>query len=146
MFRYLEHNVSRNQLRTIVLNCIALSDVSGTEEFFLQPDAAASSLSRCSTRARSATTTLVSTTTLDAYVAKNRLHRVDAVKIDVEGAERAVVAGALRVLTDLKPGLVFIECDAPEHAAPLAGQLRSLDYRVDVDESHVYPHVVARLT
>jgi FkbM family methyltransferase len=147
MFRYLEQNVLTNRLRNVVLNRIALSDTSGREQFVLDSDAAASSLARCSTRAAAPATTVVSTTTLDAYARENRLNRVDALKIDVEGAEGAVIAGGLRVLTDLRPELVFIECHVPEQAADLAEHLRSLDYQVDIDENggHMYPHLVARL-
>ena len=44
---------------------------------------------------------------LDSLVAETALDRVDLVKIDVEGHEAAVLAGAIRTLTDFRPALIF---------------------------------------
>lgn len=49
----------------------------------------------------------VATTTLDAAVAASGIDRVDLVKCDVEGAELLVLAGAGRVLRELRPVLVL---------------------------------------
>jgi FkbM family methyltransferase len=50
----------------------------------------------------------VSVETLDAVVARLGLGRVDFVKIDVEGAEASVIAGASSLLTTMRP-LLLIE-------------------------------------
>jgi FkbM family methyltransferase len=44
---------------------------------------------------------------LDSLVTEIALDRVDLVKIDVEGHEAAVLAGAIRTLTDFRPALIF---------------------------------------
>ncbi|MGH7092109.1 MAG: FkbM family methyltransferase, partial [Stellaceae bacterium] len=44
---------------------------------------------------------------LDTIVAEARLARLDLVKIDVEGHERAVLAGAEAVLRRFRPAIVF---------------------------------------
>ncbi len=49
----------------------------------------------------------VSLETLDALVARLSLARVDVVKIDVEGAEANVIAGARTVLTTMRPVLMM---------------------------------------
>ena len=49
----------------------------------------------------------VVTTTLDAFVSRNGLTRLDALKIDVEGMETAVLRGGLETLERFKPMLVI---------------------------------------
>lgn len=50
----------------------------------------------------------------------------DFVKIDVEGAEHLVFAGAMRLFSEVRPVVIF-EC-APENFASLTGRLTELDY------------------
>jgi FkbM family methyltransferase len=47
----------------------------------------------------------VSAVTLDGYAATNGLARIDCIKLDVEGAERAALAGARRTIAACKPKL-----------------------------------------
>jgi hypothetical protein len=54
-------------------------------------------------------TTRVPTTTLDDYFADK--DRISLLKVDVEGAERAVFGGAARILRHHRPLLVF-ECES----------------------------------
>jgi FkbM family methyltransferase len=49
----------------------------------------------------------VQVTTLDAYVAQANLPRVDFIKVDVEGFEGRVMAGAHGVLSRFKPALLL---------------------------------------
>ena len=53
----------------------------------------------------------VETLTLDILIARCDLTRVDLIKIDVEGAEPMVVAGARGMLARFKPAVIF-ECNA----------------------------------
>jgi FkbM family methyltransferase len=63
------------------------------------------------------------------------LTRIDAlalenchfIKIDVEGMEQAVIAGAARTIARHRP-VLYVENDRPENAAALIAQLRALDY------------------
>ncbi len=54
---------------------------------------------------------VVETLTLDGLIARCGLTRVDLVKIDVEGAEPMVLAGAGAMLGTLRPAVIF-ECNA----------------------------------
>lgn len=63
---------------------------------------------------------MVTTLTLDSLAAREDLWRIDLIKIDVEGAEPLVIAGATRVLCQLRPSVVF-ECNAYITAGGKAG-------------------------
>lgn len=142
VFAILQENVARNGLRNVWLHEKALGEL-GESKFLLAEDPTASSLSRFASR--TGEEVKVAVTTLDAYAEYQGLSRVDAVKIDVEGAEGAVLAGANRVLTELRPGLVEIECDGGS-PAPLAKQLEACGYTVRIrqDDRHRFPHIIAR--
>lgn len=49
--------------------------------------------------------------TLDAYVERERIDRVDLLKVDVEGAEALVVRGAPRLLSGAGAPAIFFEAD-----------------------------------
>ncbi|CAN5118617.1 FkbM family methyltransferase [soil metagenome] len=53
----------------------------------------------------------VATLTLDTLATREGLDRIDLIKIDVEGAEPLVIAGATRVLAHQRPAVLF-ECNA----------------------------------
>jgi FkbM family methyltransferase len=54
----------------------------------------------------------VATTALDAYAASRGIDRIDYLKIDVEGAERAVLEGARRLLAERRVDHVQLEFNA----------------------------------
>jgi FkbM family methyltransferase len=54
--------------------------------------------------------------TLDSVVARHGLRRVDLVKIDVEGGEAGVIAGACTVLSSMRPMLLMELNDRALHA------------------------------
>jgi len=60
----------------------------------------------------SGATESVTTTTLDTFVAEHNLERIDAVKLDVEGAEMMVLAGGAKAFARWKP-MLLIEFNPP---------------------------------
>jgi FkbM family methyltransferase len=54
---------------------------------------------------------------------------VDLIKIDVEGMEGEVIAGATRTIARSRP-LLYVENDRIENSAALIRQLKALDYRL----------------
>lgn len=51
----------------------------------------------------------VPVTTLDEYVVRAALQRVDFIKIDTEGYEREVLLGAERLIRELRPSMIQVE-------------------------------------
>jgi len=85
----------------------------------------------------------VKTTSIDAYVLKTGLRRLDAIKIDVEGAELAVIKGAMRSIERFQPGLIFVEVEG-ENMDEVEYALRALGYNVQIDKKgHKFPHIYA---
>lgn len=77
----------------------------------------------------------VPTTSLDAIVSERRITHLDVLKCDVEGAELLVLAGASRVLGELRP-LVLLEADDLHQARfdataqDVLDAVQAYDYRV----------------
>jgi FkbM family methyltransferase len=145
MFPLLRANVQRNELTNVTLANVALSDREGMEWFAAKDDATMSALRRF-TEQPGAESALVPTTTLDLYLEISGLQAVDALKVDIEGAEAAAIAGANRLLRTLQPGLVFVECDRHSNTPVVERLLEDQGYRVTIrlDRAHLHPHVIAR--
>ena len=97
-FAWLDDNVRRNGLAQVRLESIALGERAATLELYVgSPD----NLGTTSFRKQynfSGRTVPVPVRTLDEYCATEGVARVDAIKIDVEGAELSVLRGAEKVL------------------------------------------------
>lgn len=76
-----------------------LSDSEGTATFNRANEPASSSL----VMPLGTSTVQIEITTLDAFAKKEGLDRIDLVKLDVMGAERMVLAGAMETLRKFKP-------------------------------------------
>ena len=144
-FELLCQNVRLNGLANVTPVNVALSDTEGEREMFTSDDVATytalheglSSFVRSDSRPIRVGS--FPTLPLDTFAARERLVRVDLVKIDVEGAEASVLAGAGEVLARHRPMLVLewnpeLQDRAEGTAGDLPGTLRGLGYRLfDVD-------------
>jgi FkbM family methyltransferase len=76
----------------------------------------------------------VPVTTLDAYVARNDLQRVDFIKVDTEGFEPMVLAGARQTLKKFRPVLLvetlqeYQEMPGTEYFRLIEDSMRAVDY------------------
>jgi FkbM family methyltransferase len=142
-FQYLKRNVERNGLQRVTFNHSAVGDENGAALFLLFPDPIAAHV--VSSDEQEYPTVKVPITSLDEYVSRHRLARVDAIKIDVEGSELAVIRGAAKLLQERPPGLVFIECDDHQNEKPITDQLRAYGYEVVRPTRYgAHPHLIAR--
>jgi FkbM family methyltransferase len=106
-------NVERNGFRNVTIVPSALADRSGTLPLYAQEAVVdgfrnEGTASLWAGRERGRLVAEVPVETLDGLVARLALPRVDLVKIDVEGAERAVIAGAHETLRRFAP-LMLVE-------------------------------------
>lgn len=137
---HLQRNLGRNGLDNVTVVPAAIGATSGLADLhlahgvhaghntlgsFVHDDVVRASLER------------VPIEPLDSVMARLGLPRVDFVKIDVEGAEARVIAGAMTVLTSMRP-LLLLEVndkalrDQGNSAASLVGSLRDLKYEIFV--------------
>jgi FkbM family methyltransferase len=108
IFERLRRNLELNSLSQVQAEPLALADAQRTEQLFapLGANKGTASLRRIDDPA-GVTTSLCPVETLDRFVAERRLPRVDWIKIDVEGAELAVLGGASRVLAEHRPRVIM---------------------------------------
>jgi FkbM family methyltransferase len=65
----------------------------------------------------------------DVFAAPGAPHRLDLIKLDIEGMEAAALAGAQDVIARFRPAL-YVENDRPELSQALIRQIWSYDYQL----------------
>lgn len=109
-FGHLVETLCANRMDNSVAINAALGRQAGKLGFYDNPQSASASHLSDGGTLRPATHT-VDVMTLDAFVRDNSVERMDFIKVDVEGFEMDVLAGAERVLRDMQP-TVFVEFNA----------------------------------
>lgn len=109
--RFLE-NMALNSITNVQLHREAVSNVEGTLQLFLSKTANAGTHSTLyNERTVTEESIQIPAITLDAFVRKHGLQRLDLIKVDVEGAEFEVLQGADHVLRTLRPRVILELCD-----------------------------------
>ena len=145
LFDALNKTVVANQFNQVIVSPYALSDTSKTMDFYIQHDENElldARLSRLDSPAdfkewitdgKKAKKIQVKTITLDEFAIKEKLERLDFIKIDAEGYESVIVEGGLTVLKKFRPNLI-LECggvyDSEEKRKRMVTRLRDLGYRL----------------
>ena len=103
-----------NRFANVQTRMMAVSDTSGTAEFTVSSDGAYSSFLDTKRKAVESRI-VVNTTSLDQYCDENSIARIDCLKVDVEGAEGKVLAGAAGLLSNAtrRPRFIMIELFSP---------------------------------
>lgn len=125
-FAALQWHVAHNRLRNVVTIDAAVSDTVARAAFSVSPSPSEGALSQV-TSAAGAQSLVVKTTTIDALIEELSLPRLKLVKIDVEGAESLVLAGAQHTARTLRPFFV-IDLHTPEQDVAVAHQLVTWGY------------------
>lgn len=95
-------NAKINSLHNVLINNLALWDKSNEKLIFEGEDALASTV-----EAGSSAASVLHTITIDDYVTQNKVGKVDLLMIDVEGSEIKVLQGAVEMLKQNRPVVVF---------------------------------------
>ncbi len=82
--------------------------------------------------------------TLDRYVQDRGISRVDAVKIDVEGAAWSVLKGASFILSHLQPGLIVVEIERDDDTKSIKRYLQEYGYEIITLPGHRWTIIEAR--
>lgn len=141
----LRDNVRLNHFHNVIVNQIALSDQAGTVKFYVHEEADCSSLAAVSSNSIE-----VQTMSLDEYLRRAAIQRVDLIKIDVEGAEVKVLRGAQALLSRPDAPTIMLEFNPPlltlmgTSDDELAALLSSYGYKLQVIAQHEgYRNVIA---
>ena len=138
LFEELKYNVAINNFQGICnLNCVAVSDSIGTAQISKYEEGA-EVFGSLGTRQRKEASVIgsqtVETITLDSYVKNNRIHHVDLIKMDIEGAELLALRGASELLRrDDAPAILLeasdVNCSGFSYKAiDILDYLESLGY------------------
>jgi FkbM family methyltransferase len=120
----LRGHVALNQADQVVVNRLAVGAEPSVRAFFAATaNTGASSFYR---RSSDQIETRVPVVTLDGYVERERIARVDLMKVDVEGAETLVFEGASRLLASDAAPIVFFEVN---DALCAAGRVTTRDVK-----------------
>ncbi|MBL0272937.1 MAG: FkbM family methyltransferase [Chitinophagaceae bacterium] len=95
-------NANLNGLPNILINNLALWNTSNEKLIFEGEDALASTVT-----ASEVATNVLHTITIDDYVLQNKVGKIDLLMIDVEGSEIKVLQGAVEMIRQHKPVVVF---------------------------------------
>lgn len=110
---YLDKNIKANRLNNVFIQALALGDQDGFLDFSLVDN-----LGDCSGYfPDEGKTEKVQEVTLDGFVSKNKIEKVDFIKADIEGMERVMLRGAEKTIKKFKPKLsicVYHREDDPE--------------------------------
>lgn len=104
-FDYLEKNLAANGAGNVVAVRCAVYDQSGTVPFVFSPAAPSGSFVAPGTE-HAAKSQLVRAVSMDDFVSERGLKRVDLIMVDAEGAEMAVLRGAVQTLGEFRPALL----------------------------------------
>jgi len=147
--REIRANLRRNRLANVEVIEVAASDAVGSATLTLTRHPGGAALASAGSPPDPAGQLQVETATLDALVEQGRIRPPSTVKIDVEGAEEAVLAGMTSTMASARP-LLVVEIDgSDDHALArrrlaIVELLQSAGYDVEELENS-YPTMAWRV-
>jgi FkbM family methyltransferase len=147
MFEFLNENVQPVKER-VRINKIALSNTEEPVTLFMAKPHNVGATSFTDQYGASGETFEVPCTTIDNYMEKNGIARIDVMKMDVEGAESAVLKGAAKLLSGPNPPVIVLEYEESAQrrfgssCAEMTSLLTAHGYRLErITDREVIPYV-----
>ena len=106
-YRHFKKTVDENGILNITIEQAALSDVAGEGQLFVPKEQGNNTPTMVANSGGRAVP--VPVVTLDEYLERNRIGRIDFMKIDVEGFEPKVIAGAQSAIRAKRIGAIICE-------------------------------------
>ena len=128
IYECLIRNIEQNNLRNVVCERMGLAELPGFAKASAVDDSAKVNTGGMALAV--ADQGGIKITTLDCFIDSQHpplLSRVDLIKVDVEGMEGKVIAGALKTISRFKP-LLYVENDRPDKSVALIEQIIALGY------------------
>lgn len=124
-FNKMQDNIKLNNVNNIVPVKASLSDINGEEKIYLSGDNIQGITTDESYRRYDQSFT-IKTMTIDNYVKENNLN-VGFIKVDVEGAEKRLLEGAIETIKSQKPFLILSIYHNPEDFFEIKPWIEKLD-------------------
>jgi FkbM family methyltransferase len=147
-YRLLKINVKMNQLKNVYMSNVGLSATSVSKHTIYLPSQEGFSNTGCArldalVGIDKPVPTSVQLMSLDDWEERHPLTRLDFIKIDVEGHEQEVLAGAKRVLSKFKPTIVMenFEPDRPDALL----EMSYVRTQIENSSDYLYTYIQASL-
>ncbi len=129
LFHYIVRSRSLKAFEKMTVTLCAVASTDGHAEFSLSTNQENTGLSSLLPldHLMTAEKIVVSTTTLDAYCVRTGIDHIRLIKIDVEGAETDVLAGAMQVLHQVRPDAIICELSSFDGGSRPANVVDVLD-------------------
>lgn len=101
----LKYSISLNHINNIKVNQVCVGNRDGFVNFFISSQTDASSIMRTPYQGR-VKSTKCKITRLDSYCKKNNIKKINFIKIDTEGAEKAILFSSKDLLKKYRPVLI----------------------------------------
>ncbi|SRR6266568_1573898 len=144
-FALLSKNIKANGYSNVVLIKKAVSDSTGSAHLFLNDENTGDH--RIFDAADNRKSVTIESTTLDNYF-KNSNHRIDLIKIDIQGSEMQALQGAnhtintnknLKFITELQPGFIHLNGQKPQDYLALMRKHGFKIYQIDEQSKKLQP-------
>lgn len=134
-FNQLIKNLKLNKIENVITKNIALSDINGKEDFFIDKGSCCHSFFR---QDSSIDKIQVESKTLDTLLAELNINKINILKIDTEGSELKVLKGAREtLLKNSKMKIIIAAEHYPEEISEVVEYLKNLNFA-----PKVYFHIV----
>ncbi|HID27194.1 MAG TPA: FkbM family methyltransferase [Methanosarcinales archaeon] len=135
-FELLLKNIEINNYKNIIAFKIAIFNKKGSARLYQSPSAIAHSI----VFPRSKEWILVEMNTIDNILNNLNINKIDAIKIDAEGAELKVLKGAINTLEAFKPKVAVASYHTPTQVYEVLKFFRTIEYETIIDQVLASPY------